>query len=92
MRASIRQIAARSRCGSHSRPCARWPVSDDKISFEYKLKRFLEGCLMSPERAHVYWNGTFSDAEKQLADGGRTARAHWTGCLDELARVVAGER
>ncbi len=23
-----------------------WPVSDEKISFEYKLKRFLEGCLM----------------------------------------------
>jgi asparagine synthase (glutamine-hydrolysing) len=42
----------------------RLPVSDDKISFEYKLKRFLEGSLMSPARAHVYWNGTFSDAEK----------------------------
>jgi len=43
----------------------RWPVSDDKISFEYKVKRFLEGALMSPARAHVYWNGTFSDAEKE---------------------------
>ena len=41
-----------------------WPVSDEKISLEYKLKRFLEGSLMPPERAHVYWNGTFSDAEK----------------------------
>ncbi|HET7892579.1 MAG TPA: asparagine synthase (glutamine-hydrolyzing) [Candidatus Sulfotelmatobacter sp.] len=41
-----------------------WPVSDDKISFEYQLKRFLEGCLMPPERAHTYWNGTFSDAQK----------------------------
>ena len=41
-----------------------WPVSNDKISFEYKLKRLLEGSLMPPERAHVYWNGTFSDAEK----------------------------
>ena len=40
-----------------------WPVSDDKISFEYKLKRFLEGCLMPPEQAHVYWNGTFSAAQ-----------------------------
>ena len=37
-----------------------WPVSDEKISFEYKLKRFLEGCLMPPDQAHVYWNGTFS--------------------------------
>ena len=44
---------------------SHWPVSDDKISFEYKLKRFLEGSAMSPERAHVFWNGTFSDKEKR---------------------------
>jgi len=41
-----------------------WPVSDEKISFEYKLKRFLEGCLLTPEQAHVYWNGTFSASQK----------------------------
>jgi asparagine synthase (glutamine-hydrolysing) len=41
-----------------------WPVSDEKISFEYKIKRFLEGCQMTPDRAHVYWNGTFSEDEK----------------------------
>jgi asparagine synthase (glutamine-hydrolysing) len=41
-----------------------WPVSDEKISLEYQLKRFLEGSLMTPERAHVYWNGTFSEAQK----------------------------
>jgi asparagine synthase (glutamine-hydrolysing) len=41
-----------------------WPVSDEKIGLEYKATRFLEGSLMSPERAHVHWNGTFSDAEK----------------------------
>jgi asparagine synthase (glutamine-hydrolysing) len=40
------------------------PVSDDKISFEYKVKRFLHGSLLSPEMAHVYWNGTFTEAEK----------------------------
>jgi asparagine synthase (glutamine-hydrolysing) len=40
-----------------------WPVSDDKISFEYKLKRFLEGSLLSPEEAHVFWNGAFSAGE-----------------------------
>jgi asparagine synthase (glutamine-hydrolysing) len=43
----------------------RWPVSDEKISFEYKAKRFLEGCLMAADRAHVHWNGTFSGTEKQ---------------------------
>jgi asparagine synthase (glutamine-hydrolysing) len=41
-----------------------WPVSDEKISFEYQLKRLLRGSLMPPEQAHVYWNGTFSEAEK----------------------------
>ena len=40
----------------------RWlPVSDEKIGLEYRLKRFLEGCRMTPARAHVYWYGTFSD-------------------------------
>lgn len=42
-----------------------WPASDEKISLEYELKRFLEGCQMSAERAHVYWNGTFSDKQKR---------------------------
>jgi asparagine synthase (glutamine-hydrolysing) len=41
------------------------PVSDDKISFEYKLKRFLQGSLLSPEMAHVYWNGTFTETQKR---------------------------
>jgi asparagine synthase (glutamine-hydrolysing) len=40
------------------------PVSDEKIGLEYKLKRFLEGSLLPPDRAHLYWNGTFSEAEK----------------------------
>ena len=44
----------------------RLPVSDEKISFEYKAKRFLEGSLMAPARGHVYWNGTFSDEEKRM--------------------------
>ena len=41
------------------------PVSDDKISFEYKAKRFLEGSLQDPVSAHLFWNGTFSDAQKR---------------------------
>ena len=40
------------------------PVSDNKISFEYKLKRFLKGSLLSPSEAHVFWNGTFTESEK----------------------------
>jgi asparagine synthase (glutamine-hydrolysing) len=54
--------------------CARHiPVSDEKIGFEYKVKRFLEGSLLSPEAAHVFWNGAFSENEKRsffkFADG-----------------------
>jgi asparagine synthase (glutamine-hydrolysing) len=57
----------------------RWPVSDEKISFEYKVKRFLAGCLMAPGEAHVHWNGTFSANEK------RALRRHWTeGSFDSL--------
>ncbi|HXQ24992.1 MAG TPA: asparagine synthase (glutamine-hydrolyzing) [Candidatus Acidoferrales bacterium] len=56
-----------------------WSVSDDKISLEYMAKRFLEGCLLPPERAHVYWNGTFSDASK--AD---LVNAPLPGALDRI--------
>ncbi len=62
-----------------------WPVSNEKISFEYKLKRLLQGSLMPPERAHVYWNGTFSEAEKASL-----LRVPLPGALsDVLARLRA---
>ena len=48
------------------------PVSDDKIGFEYKLKRFLSGALLPPDEAHFYWNGAFS-REEQRQLGGRHA-------------------
>ena len=57
------------------------PVSDEKISFEYRLKRFLQGTLLSPEMAHVFWNGTFSEAEKQ--------RLFLFADADPLAKVLA---
>src|SRR3974390_1537681 len=38
----------------------RWPVSDEKMGFDYKATRLLEGCLMPAELAHAYWNGTFA--------------------------------
>jgi len=42
-----------------------WPVSNEKISFEYKLKRFLEGSLLHSDEAHTYWNGSFSQSQQQ---------------------------
>ena len=46
------------------------PVSDAKIGFEYKVKRFLEGSLLPPDEAHFFWNGAFSRQQKrQLMPG-----------------------
>ena len=46
------------------------PVSDDKISLEYKLKRWIEGSLLNPDEAHFFWNGTFSPSQlKQIRPG-----------------------
>ena len=51
---------------------ARLPVSHKKISFEYKAKRFVQGALLPPERAHYAWKEVFSDEMKAhlyAADG-----------------------
>jgi asparagine synthase (glutamine-hydrolysing) len=47
------------------------PVSDEKISFEYKVKRFLQGAQLDPIAAHLYWNGTFTAAEREQLLAGR---------------------
>jgi asparagine synthase (glutamine-hydrolyzing) len=44
---------------------AQIPASDEKIGLDYKIKRFIEGSLLPPEAAHVFWNGTFTEGEKQ---------------------------
>jgi asparagine synthase (glutamine-hydrolysing) len=66
-----------------------WPVSDDKISLEYMAKRFLEGCLLPPERAHVHWNGTFSEAQKGALLQGPVPGA-LDGVLGELRERLPG--
>lgn len=70
--------------GAALRGVSLLPLSNEKISLEYKLKRLLEGSRMSPERAHVYWNGTFSEAEKATI-----LNLPLPGALDE---VLAGLR
>ncbi len=40
------------------------PVSDDKISLEYKLKRWIDGSALHPDEAHFFWNGTFSNEQR----------------------------
>ena len=41
------------------------PVSDEKISLEYKLKRWVEGSWLDPDEAHFFWNGTFSTEQRK---------------------------
>lgn len=43
-----------------------WPASDEKISFEFKVKRFLAGSLLDEQRAHLSWNGTFADEDRNV--------------------------
>ena len=46
------------------------PVSDEKISLEYKLKRWIDGSLLDPDEAHFFWNGTFSpEQRRQICPG-----------------------
>jgi asparagine synthase (glutamine-hydrolysing) len=42
------------------------PVSNDKISFEYKVKRFLAGTQIHPDDAHFFWNGMFTNRGKEF--------------------------
>jgi asparagine synthase (glutamine-hydrolysing) len=47
------------------------PVSDAKISFDYKAKRFVQWARRPPEEAHYGWTVTFDSAERDalLAEG-----------------------
>jgi asparagine synthase (glutamine-hydrolysing) len=60
------------------------PVSDDKISLEYKLKRWLEGTLLPADEAHFFWNGTFSNAQRHLIRPGSNGNG-----LQELVADLA---
>ncbi len=41
-----------------------WPVSYDKVSFDYKVRQFLGGSTLPPDRAHYHWRTIFSNQEK----------------------------
>jgi len=65
------------------------PVSDDKISLEYKLKRWLEGSLLDPDEAHFFWNGTFSPEQlAQIRPG--TNGSGLRRLVDELGMAPRG--
>jgi asparagine synthase (glutamine-hydrolysing) len=84
MLARIARRFPSSALGLAGQVARRWPVSDEKIGFDYKLKRFLEGCRMAPERAHVYWNGAFAESEKRSL-----VRADLPRALDSVLAELA---
>ena len=43
----------------------RLPVCEEKISFEFKAKRFIHGARLSPEKAHYSWRIIFSENDKR---------------------------
>ncbi len=72
---SIRQMALR---------CVdQLPVSDRKIGLEYKLKRFLAGSMLTGDKAHFFWNGTFSDEQQR-----ELGHDHGPCCLEEMLRLL----
>ena len=70
----VRALAARS--------ARMLPVSDEKIGLDYKITRMLEGSLLDPVEAHLYWNGTFAESQRRalLANPGwRAAKIRLPG-------------
>jgi asparagine synthase (glutamine-hydrolysing) len=73
----------------------RLPVSDEKIGFEYKLKRWLEGSLLSAGEAHSFWNGACSAAEKRAicpAAGSSIQLVTGDSDLDWLSRCLRADQ
>jgi asparagine synthase (glutamine-hydrolysing) len=60
----MRWIPAPVRAAGLAAACRLLPASDDKIGFEYKVKRFLEGSLLPQIEAHMFWNGACSPRQK----------------------------
>ena len=59
------------------------PVSHDKLSLEFRLKRFLGGLDLATEDAHLWWRILLTDARK---------RALYTPAVLEALRPEAPER
>jgi asparagine synthase (glutamine-hydrolysing) len=62
------------------------PVSDEKISLEYKLKRWIEGSWLHPDEAHFFWNGTFSNEQRHQIRVG----SNGNGLRELVARLQLG--
>jgi asparagine synthase (glutamine-hydrolysing) len=83
----LRAVPRLMRRGALGLAHALIPVSNAKIGFEYKLKRWIEGSLLHPDEAHFFWNGTFSAAEKT-----RLLKGHCNHHIRELAQGLPSAR
>jgi len=73
------------------------PVSDDKISLEYMLKRWIDGSWLHPDEAYFFWNGAFSNQQRQQIRSGANGNGlrrlvdrlgiEGAGVLDRYLRV-----
>jgi asparagine synthase (glutamine-hydrolysing) len=69
--ARILRIAPKALRGMGARLAHMMPVSDEKIGLDYKITRMLEGSVLDPVEAHLFWNGTFSrDQKRRLLERG----------------------
>jgi asparagine synthase (glutamine-hydrolysing) len=59
------QLLPRTVLSLAARAAGMLPVSDEKIGLDYKITRMLQGSLLNPAEAHLYWNGTFSREESR---------------------------
>jgi asparagine synthase (glutamine-hydrolysing) len=74
------------------RAALRMPASNEKIGLDYKLQRMLQGSFLDPWDSHLFWNGTFSEAEKKrlhLRNGYPSAGA-LADCLPAEANSAGG--
>jgi len=54
------------------------PVSFDNVSFDYRVRKFLRGYPLGPQRAHYFWRVIFTDdAKRQLV------RPEWRDAIAE---------
>jgi asparagine synthase (glutamine-hydrolysing) len=84
----LRRVPASLRRIALSTLQRHWPVSDDKISLEYKLKRWLEGSFLPPDEAHFFWNGAFSREQKRALLPGQNGFS-FSRLLESMSRMDA---
>ncbi len=62
--ATYRRLPAFLRRGCIEPIARRLPVSDENISFDFKVKQFLKGANIEAMARHFFWMGSFAPAEQ----------------------------